>query len=300
MQVLITGGSGFLGRALAVELLARGYGVDTLDLSGRAPGGVRRHHQGNYDSPELLSQALEGVDVVCHMVGNSVPSMPLSHIKAELGRYLKGLGVLLETMVSSKIYRIVYPSSGGTIYGDGEGAPFKETDPLQPKSVYALGRMLAEETLRFFARVTPLEPVIARISNPYGNVQGANPRQGVIDNFAHRLASNQPIELWGDGLAVRDYIHIEDAVGALGSLMALESPAHDTYNIGSGRGTSLREIVEIFQYGNDNVEVIKRAPPAKLLDYSVLDVSRLRRELPDFQPRSIEEGIRDFLIRLKA
>jgi len=298
MHILITGGNGFLGRSLAQALLARGHVVNTLDLTEEVQPGVGRHYHGSYDSRALLNQALQGVEAVCHMMGYSLPSTPLSQLNEELEQYIRGLRVLLETMAAHQVARIVYPSSGGTVYGEGPRRPFREDDPLRPASVYALGRVLSEQLIGFFSRVTPLSALILRFSNPYGNLLGANPRQGVIDNFAHRLINDKPLELWGDEASVRDYIHIEDAVEAAARLLEMDKLQYDIYNIGNGQGTSLKQLIDIFQGLDDNIEVVQKPPAAKLLDYSVLDTTRLCAELADFQPRPIEAGIREFVTDL--
>jgi UDP-glucose 4-epimerase len=186
--------------------------------------------------------------------------------------------------------RLIYLSSGGTVYGAQTTSLLAEDMPCAPISVYGQAKLEIELHLQFLERTCGLRCLIVRPSNPFGPFQSLYGAQGLISVIFGKLAGNQPLEIWGDGSAVRDYIFIEDATAVMADLIA-QDVAGTTLNLGSGTGHSLLEVV-------DTVEaVVGRRPvllhkPARAVDVPrlVLDVDRLRA-LGVQRARPLAEGI---------
>jgi UDP-glucose 4-epimerase len=172
---------------------------------------------------------------------------------------------------------LIFPSSGGTIYGDeapSEG--FSETMAAQPAGSYGLGKRLIEEILAFHARSGGPHCLILRIANAYGPSVRSHSRQGVINAFLERVRDGEPVRIWGEGRAVRDYVHVEDVLSALSALV--QSGARDEiFNIGSGQGRSIREILSVIQEVTGRKVAIEHVDREYAgVQRSVLDISRIR------------------------
>src|SRR5690606_22907576 len=147
---------------------------------------------------------------------------------------------LIEAMRSLGLRRMVYLSSGGTVYGPPDGPVVGEDHPLRPINSYGIVKVAIENYLYMEQQLHGLRPVVLRASNPYGPRQGHTGIQGIIGTHMWRLARGEPVEIWGDGSVVRDYIHVSDLAALC--LQALRSEAVGSYNAGSGEGASVAEI----------------------------------------------------------
>jgi UDP-glucose 4-epimerase len=205
---------------------------------------------------------------------------------------------LLDAMVRHGVRRIGFPSSGGTVYGAG-AAPHREDELPRPTCPYGLGKLLIEDLLRYYADRHGLEFQVWRIANPYGDCTKLHLAQGVIDAFLHRIRSGQPITIWGDGTAVRDFVFGDDVAAAIGLLLE-RGPWGEVVNVGSGRGTSIAEVVEVLQATARRPFAIERRDGYTGPTAAVLDPSKLRR-LTGWEPAyDVASGIREAWRRLTA
>jgi len=295
MRALVVGGSGFIGSHLADHLLAQGMAVRVYDRSPerfRSTPGPVDFRQGNFDDTTSLAEALVDVDVVYHLLSTSLPSTSNLDPAADIRGNLIGSVRLLELMRSAGVRRMVYLSSGGTIYGPPETDPVSETHPERPISSYGIVKSAIEKYILMEQHLHGLSPVILRPSNPYGPRQGHGGVQGVVGTFLWRVANGEPIQIWGDGSVVRDFIHVSDLV----ELCALCGSTDLTgiFNAGSGRGTSIQDILETVARvtGQDVVPTFK---PGRGFDVPrvVLDISAIR-EATGWQPKiELESGVED-------
>lgn len=231
--------------------------------------------------------------VVHQYAWSSLPASANNNPFGDLAANVGGTMALLEALRRRGEGRIVFPSSGGTVYGKLHQVPVSEEHPVAPITAYGASKATAEIYLGLYRKLHGVDCRIARISNPYGAGQNVARGQGAVTTFLQCVLNQQPIVIWGDGQVVRDYLHISDVAGALITL-ALRPKLDDvyTFNIGSGKGTSLNDIVTAIEAClKRKLEVVRE--PARTFDVpvSVLDISRAR-EVLGWSPRlSLPEGL---------
>jgi UDP-glucose 4-epimerase len=297
-RVVIIGGAGFIGRHLTQRLAAAGVPVLVFDRA-QAPtiAGVGSVVGDLSDTCALRSVVTPGAAVV-HLAWTTIPATSDEDPAADLSDNLLGSVRLWEVCAAAPARRVVYVSSGGTVYGNVQRLPIREDDPTEPICAYGLSKLAAEKYLGLFRRLHKLDSIILRPGNAYGPGQNPTRGQSAATVFTYRAFRKEPITIWGDGSATRDLLYVDDLVDAVVRVLAHE-PAADgprVFNVGTGQGTSLRELVETIGH------VMGRAPevsytPGRTTDVStnILDASRLR-ECTGWTPRvSLAEGIRRML-----
>jgi UDP-glucose 4-epimerase len=294
LNCLIIGGNGFIGSHLVDRLLQRGQSVKVYDRGLNEcrvmPAGAE-YAEGELGNLGLLKEALEGVEVVYHLASTTLPKTsnddPIYDVRSNLVDTIQ----LLEACVAGGVRKVIFPSSGGTVYGVTQTVPVSETHPTNPLSSYGIVKLAIEKYLKLFNHLHGLDYTVLRISNPYGPYQNPSSQQGVISVFLRRIYMGQPITIWGDGSVIRDYLYISDLVDAL-EIVAQAETQNKLFNIGSGCGISLNKLIELMS------TVVEERPtveylPSRLVDVptSVLEVSRARREL-GWEPKiDLAEGI---------
>ena len=278
MRVLLLGGCGFIGSHVADHLLAHGFDVRVLDRNPerfRDPLASVDYVFSDFRDRMTVIEALSGVDAVVHLVSTTFPGTADLDPVIDVQDNLVGTLTLLETMESMGIHRLLFLSSGGTVYGVPDQTPIPEWHPLRPVNSYGIVKASIEHYIAMYARTRELRPLVVRASNPYGPRQGHSGVQGVVSTFLNRIVSGQALEIWGDGSVVRDYLHVRDLADFCAR--ALGSDVTGTFNVGSGCGTSLRDIIARIEAATGaRAEVQFR--PARPVDIpcSILDVSHAR------------------------
>lgn len=293
---LVIGGNGFIGSHLVDELAARGHEVSVLDrFSGdrvayRAPG-VRRLI-GDFLNRADLAAAVRGQEYVFHFLSTTTPASAEDDPTLDVRTNVLASIELFQLAVDAGVARVFFGSTGGAIYGDQDVALMREDLAPRPVSPYAIGKLTIEGYLRYFRRKHGLDSVTFRISNPYGGRQGPNKRQGVIPIFLHELASGRPLTVFGDGSMERDFIAVGDAVRMMADV-ADGRPRHDVYNIGSGQGTTIAELLDVIaETTGRRVDVERRPMPSTFVDRVVLDTARFRAEFGDPLLIPLADGVR--------
>jgi UDP-glucose 4-epimerase len=280
MKVLAIGGCGFIGSHIVDRLLAHGHSVRVFD---RQAEGFRRpltkveYLYGNFGDRMAVVDALGGVDAVMHLVSTTLPSTADLDPKTDVQDNLVGTLGLLDSMVGLGIPRILFLSSGGTVYGPPDMIPIPESHPLRPINSYGIVKAAIEHYLEMYRRTRRISPITIRASNPYGPRQAHTGVQGVISTFLTRILAGERLEIWGDGSVVRDYLHVADLAELCA--LAIGSDKVGPYNAGSGEGTSLRELIDILRTVTGMaVEPIYKPGRAIDVQTSVLDPSRARAD----------------------
>jgi UDP-glucose 4-epimerase len=293
MRVLVLGGCGFIGSHLVDVLVERGIRVRVLDRhpeAFRPPVGAAQYVSGDFSDTALLAEALMGVDAVAHLVSTTVPATSNINPVADITGNLVATVRLLEVMRAVGVRNIVYLSSGGTVYGIPRTDPIAEDHPLDPISSYGIVKAAIEKYLYLEQYLHGLRPCVLRASNPYGPRQGHGGVQGVIGTCLWRLARGEPIEIWGDGKVVRDFVHVRDIAELCAD--ALSSDASGVFNAGSGEGHSILDIVDLIGKAAGR-KVAPVFSPGRKFDVPrvVLDTSRVRDRLGWAPKIGLEEGI---------
>lgn len=293
MQSLVLGGNGFIGSHLVDQLLESGSRVRVFDRgpeSFRSPLPSVDYFTGDFNDVAKLAEALINVDVVYHLISTTVPSTSNMDPVADITGNLINTVKLLDLMRLQSVPRIVYLSSGGTVYGLPKLSPIPETHPLQPISSYGVIKVAIENYLHMFYELHGIEYVALRASNPYGVRQGHAGLQGVIGTYINRLYDSLPIEVWGTGKIVRDFIHVEDLARLC--VVAGLSKSIGKFNAGVGSGTSILRIIDIIS-GKSGIDINPVFKQGRSFDvpHAVLDIAKTKQEF-DWQPLiQIEEGI---------
>lgn len=293
----ILGGCGFLGSVSAVRLAQAGWKVRIFDKEGvddarLAP--VRSSIEivrGDFMNAGDLRTGLDGVLTVLDFVGTTIPQSSMNDIDYDIHTNVIPIVQLLEVMHELKIPRLIFSSSGGTVYGPAmERQPIAETHPTDPISAYGISKLMAEKYIQLFAANYGLKPAILRIANPYGENQNPMRPQGAIAVFLHKMLRGEEIVIWGDGSVVRDYLHQSDVAEAVFAI-AEKQEAVGIFNVGSGIGVSLNDV---FKTVCDVVgrQSPMRFTPARSFDvpYNVLDPSRIRNAVNWSVKVSLKEG----------
>jgi len=244
MNVLVLGGNGFIGSHIVDKLLVAGHTVRVFDRSlemFRQPLPNVDYRVGEFDDSFLLAEALQDIDVVCHAISTTVPGPsnldPVADIQSNLINTVR----LLDNMREMGVQKIVFLSSGGTVYGNPESVPIREDHPLNPICSYGVIKVAIEKYLFMHQQLYDLKPVVIRASNPYGPRQGHRGVQGLISTFLSKAISHDGLEVWGDGSVVRDFIYISDLARLI--VTALGDEVTGVFNVGSGEGHSINEII---------------------------------------------------------
>lgn len=305
LPVLVVGGSGFLGSHMVESLVGRGRAVRVL--CRRPPGLLPSHvvihplvdiRAGDLRETAVCQSVLEGVGSIVLAMGGSLPASsnldPLLDVQSQLIPILK----LLEVMREDPPRRVVFLSSGGTVYGAAARFPSRETDLCQPLCAYGISKLALEHYLHLDHVLHGLDYRIARLSNPYGGRQRVDGLQGAPSIFLAKALRGESIEIWGDGSVSRDFIHISDVIPALCLLLEDTGPER-IFNIGTGVSTTLLTLLATIE------QCIGRPVARKFLPARPCDVPRtclnidLARQHLRWQPTlSLEAGLADCLSKL--
>jgi UDP-glucose 4-epimerase len=293
VRALVVGGNGFIGASVCLALRARGVDVVVLD-PGVPRGDVDwsgiDFQPGSLADAPAVARALEGVDAVFHLAGTTVPSTSNLDPVADVQSNLVGTLLLLGAMRAAGLRRIVYFSSGGTVYGNPTCCPVPEDHALRPISSYGVVKVAIEHYLQMYLQLGELDPLVLRPSNPFGPRQSRAGVQGAIGAFLGAALRGDPVRLFGDGEVVRDYLYIDDLAEL--AVTAGLSREVGVFNAGSGEGVSLNALVEMVARVAGRPLAVERLP-ARAFDVRrvVLDVTAARQAF-GWRPRvALEEGV---------
>jgi len=285
MRVLITGGLGFLGSFTAEKLIEKGYRVCILDSGytskvGEVPGAECYPIDIVWDY--ALFNEVPKADVVIHFAGQTKVADSMKNPYWDFIQNVLGTLRILRYMEKKGVKHIIFASTSA-VYGDPEKLCVNEEDTTKPVSFYGLSKLVAEQYLLQYWRVGKIKPVIFR----YFNIYGPRKPDNVIGIFSRCVIENRPLPVRGNGDAIRDYIYVDDVVDL--NLKAVENPKLGVYNVGSGKPTKLRDLVELFgrEYG------VKYVPlePGEIQGFYA-DITKVKKTYR-FEPKTpLRDGIR--------
>lgn len=294
---LVVGGTGFIGRCLVHALIAQGDIVRVMSrrpaTADMFPASPRLHaFIANYGDIDRLREALVGVQTVFHLASSTQPKSSNDDMEFDIQSNLPPTIRLMDEIVRQGEARIIFVSSGGTVYGTPMQTPIAETHPTDPLCSYGIVKVAIEKYLHLYEHLRGLDHRILRVSNPFGPGQHLNPAQGVVGNFIHQLAAGRRLSVWGDGSVVRDYIYISDVVRALMLAKVHEGPSR-VFNIGSGTGHRLIDIIVIIAAAlGRRPEIVFEPSRSFDIPANILDTTVAQRELKWHPEVGFEEGVR--------
>ena len=295
---LVLGGAGFIGSHLAEALARQGRRVrifdrphvDRLALFPSAKG--FEIFTGDFLNPQALAPALHGAELVFHLVSTTLPKNSNDHPVYDVESNVLGSLRLIELCREQGVRKLVFVSSGGTVYGVPRTTPIAEDHATDPISSYGIHKLMVEKYLALAHRLHGLDYRVVRPGNLYGPRQRLDTAQGAVAVFLDSALREQPIQIWGDGSVVRDYVYVVDAVDAMLKAAAFEGPPR-VFNIGSGKGTSLNELVaEIGKLLDRPVRVEHTDSRPVDVPVNVLDSSLAARHLGWRASTLLGEGLR--------
>lgn len=295
MNVLVLGGNGFIGSHLVDRLIRSGHSVRVFDKTEehyRKPLSEVDYRLGEFGNRGLLLEALEAIDIVVHLISTTLPKTsnddPVFDVQSNVIETL----FLFEQCVAKGIRKIIFASSGGTIYGVPQTVPVHEESQTNPICSYGICKLTIEKYLELFRQLYNLNYTIIRPSNPFGSRQNPFGIQGAIPVFLGKILRKETIQIWGNGNIVRDFIYIEDLVDAFYSSIICNTQSN-IFNVGSGKGHSLNDLLPILEIVTQRKILVNYT---KARSYDVpeiyLDITRAKDELKWEPHTSIEEGIR--------
>ncbi len=253
MRALVTGGAGFIGSNLVDALVGRGDEVTVIDdlstgrrenLGGALAGGARLVEADVRDADAIRDLAEDArPEAVFHLAAQIDVRKSVADPALDARVNVEGTIAMLEAARSAGARRFVNTSTGGAIYGEGRIVPAPEDHPVAPEAPYGQSKFAAEGYCDLFNRLHGVSTVSLRYGNVYGPRQDPLGEAGVVAIFCGRLRAGERPIVFGDGLQVRDYVHVDDVVAA--NLAAAGSDATGAFNIGTGRETSVLDLVEV-------------------------------------------------------
>jgi UDP-glucose 4-epimerase len=294
MNFLLIGGNGFIGSHLIDILLINKHKVRVYDLfqeKYRLPIDEVDYRIHSINDVNSLYEAMMDIDVIYHLASSSVPSTsnldPLNDVNGNLITSLNFLNVA----VRARIKKIVYFSSGGAIYGPTKG-PIKENSTLSPISSYGIIKSTIERYFLLYSSTYDIDTIILRPSNPFGPRQGHYAAHGVVSTFLRKIANNSAITVFGNGESAKDYIYVKDLAYFCYNISI--SVNKGIYNVGTGVGTSVNELINLIsKITNSNPEIIYEDVQNYDIPNFVLDISASKDIISDFEFTSLEKGIQE-------
>lgn len=305
INTIILGAAGFIGTNLTIALSKEKdkYNnclnhVTLFDKEDADYSNIRKLNfsntsimTGNFNMESNFEVITQNQDVVYHLISTTVPTTSNQQIAQELTSNVVVTAKLLEACVKNKVKKVVFLSSGGTVYGKEKVMPLKEDTATNPISSYGIQKITIEKLLYLYRYMYDLDYRVIRLANPYGQYQKPNGVLGVVTTFTYKVLMGEPIIVYGDGSVVRDFIYIDDAVRGIMNIVNGDSE-QKTFNLGCGQGTSIKEVINTIQ-NVLNAKINVKYIPARKVDVpvNVLDVTLYEETYGKLEPISLAEGV---------
>jgi UDP-glucose 4-epimerase len=289
----VLGAGGFLGINLCRRLTAAGHSVRAFGHPGLFPEQLNGAEfiSGNFSDNGELTEALLGRDVAFHLIHSTVPHSANLDVVRDVRENLLPSVAFFELARSAGVKRVIFLSSGGTIYGRAAQIPTEETAPTEPITAYGISKLAIEKYAALYEHLFALDCRILRVANPFGPFQVALKRQGLIAEIVYRALRGEAVEVWGDGGAIRDFVYVDDVVDAL-ELAAAHTGEERIFNIGSGVGHSVQDVLAAVESSlHKEIKIVWKGSRAVDIPVSVLSIARARQCLGWSPKTSFEGGI---------
>jgi UDP-glucose 4-epimerase len=286
-RVVVIGAAGFIGTAVASKLREDGIETMAIDRLGEGTRVVRA----DILDQQTIQRLLEPGDSVIHLATSSNPGTSELDRIGDIETSLIGTLRLLDACVERNVSRFVLASSGGTVYGIPETTPIPETHPTNPISSHGALKLAIEKYVQAYGAQFGLSYVILRCTNAYGPRQTGKSGQGIIGRAISTAVRGDTLEIWGDGTVVRDFVYVADVAEAF-LLAASTAAAQGVMNIGSGKGTSVNEIIDLVGQATGRPLPVRYTGSRKFdVPANVLDITKAGSILNWTPTTALLEGI---------
>lgn len=296
MNITILGAAGFIGTNLAIAL-AKDNHVTVVDQHMDYFSAMKDlklnviYRKADFTASFDYDELLENTDVLYHLISTTAPSTSNKNIAEELTANVVVTSEILEACIRKRVKKVVFISSGGTVYGKDIVCPVGEETTTNPISSYGIQKLTIEKLLYLYNYLHNLDYRIIRLANPYGPYQRPNGVLGVVTTFTYKALKNEEIVVYGDGTVVRDFIYIDDAVRGILNIVQY-SGEYKLFNLGQGKGTSVNQVIHTIE------KVLGKKLPVKYLSgrkvdvpVNYLDINRYESACGNLNPMSLEAGI---------
>lgn len=298
MKYVVFGGAGFIGSAICDLLLKEGHSLRIFERVGVTAYRIFKDFEnvewvnGDILNTQDVNAAIKNMDGVIHLVSTTLPKSsnedPIYDVQTNIIASLN----ILNAMRQLNVNRIVFISSGGTVYGNPIHLPITENHQTEPNISYGITKLTIEKYLLMYEKLYGIKSIILRVANPYGERQKIETAQGAVGIFLTKTHQGLPIEIWGDGSVERDYIHVSDVANAFSCALKYAGKC-SIFNIGCGLGVSINSLLDtIEKVTSQKTQRIYK--DARVIDVPVnyLDNQLAKKELGWFPKLDLEEGLR--------
>jgi UDP-glucose 4-epimerase len=306
MKILIVGGAGFIGSHTAERLIKKGHGIYIIDNYST---GNRDNIKDFIDYDNVLCAQIppvfekdtaidnlfkkEKFDAVIHLAAQANVRRSIENPISDAMTNVVGSIFIFELCRKYGIKKIVFSSSGGTVYGESDLIPTPEwhTEAI-PSSPYGVAKLSIEHYLDYYQKNNILEPIILRYGNVYGPRQSEKSEAGVISIFIRQMLNNENPTIFGDGNKTRDYVYVDDVVDANELALTCCGKPYDIFNIGTGKETSVNDLFNELNKRFDN-KIVAKFLPDKVgeINRSCLDIEASENYLKWKPKTTLYEGI---------
>ena len=295
-NALVIGAGGFLGNSVANKITSihdKVFGISLLYSDDIKANDKIEYIQGSISDEKLLGELLDKVDIVYYFLSTTFPNSSSKSLIQENDTTIKFLIYTLDTMVEHNVKKIVFPSSGGAVYGN-KLKKCRENDSLEPINSYGCGKMISESILRYYSNNFGIDCLILRIGNVYGMDGIRTVNQGAIDIFIQKAIVGERITIWKNALnALRDYIYIDDFTDALVACVSANFSGFIAFNVGTGIGTDLSQIIAAIEKCLNKKMIIAFDDNSNsAVKDIVLDTTKIQTIIGWFPKFNLESGIK--------
>lgn len=298
MNILILGAAGFVGTNLTIKLAEdKDNNITLVDKNKDWFADIIKSNKDLKIVESTLCNdmdfsILEGQDILYHLVSSVIPSNSNKHISKDIQANVLFSSQLFEACVKYGVKKVVFISSGGTVYGKELSCPIPETTSTNPITSYGVQKITIEKLLYLYNYMYGLDYRIVRLANPYGPFQRPNGVLGAVTTFTYKALKKEQIEVYGDGSVIRDFIYIDDAIKGILNIVNGVSE-HHVFNLGCGYGTSIKEVLETIEKSLElKLNIVYKEGRSVDVPVNYLDMSRYEKCFGKLYPISLEDGIK--------
>lgn len=305
-KIFLIGGAGFIGKNLAIELVKFGHKVtiyDCIDNPFENEYFDINYVKGDYFDDDIEEKILKQQDIVILLACSVGPKSSMMNSESCYSQDIVTMIKLLDQLRSFDMSRLVFISSGGTVYGRNSEKALTEEMQTFPINHYGILKLTQEKIILMYNDLYKMNNVIFRIANPYGPGQRSTSGIGAVTAFLDNIIQEKEISLFGQGDIVRDYIYIGDVVKMIAIFLEKEVITEDIpiYNVGTGEGYTLLQVIEVIE------KVIGKKAKVQFLDErkidvnrNVLDIRKLLSVIGDYKCKTLLEGVTEFYCKIRG